>query len=38
MRTSVGSFDIAKISGLINKVDAELLALNEARLKILNRK
>jgi hypothetical protein len=34
----LGSFDIAKISGLINKVDSELLALNEARLKILNRK
>jgi branched-subunit amino acid ABC-type transport system permease component len=33
-----GSFDVAKISELIKKVDAELLALNEARLKILNKK
>jgi hypothetical protein len=33
-----GSFDVAKISELIKKVDAELLALNEARLKMLNKK
>jgi hypothetical protein len=34
----LGSFNVARISELINKVDAEVLALNETRLKILNRK
>jgi hypothetical protein len=34
----LGAFDVAKISELINKIDAELLALKEARLKIVNRK